>query len=100
MDFLEDLFKRRPGQGHPHDSHHFGPDLVRSALNRLVHNKTLLAILAGIVLLIAIAAIALVVSLLPLFSKGWAYISQNGLKGVFDFILPLINRLWEGGGKA
>jgi hypothetical protein len=100
MDFLEDLFRRRPVHGHHHDSHYFGPDLVRSALNRLVRNKTLLVILAGIVLLITVASIALVVALLPLFSKGWAYISQNGLKGVFDFILPLINRLWEGGGKA
>jgi hypothetical protein len=100
MDFPEDLFRRRPGHGHHYDSHHFGSDLVHFALNRLVRNKTLLAILAGIVLLIFITAIALVVVLLLLFSKGIVYISQNGIKGVFDFILPLINRLWAGGGKA
>ena len=28
------------------------------------------------------------------------YISQEGLKGVYEWLMAFINRLWEGGGKT
>jgi hypothetical protein len=99
MGFFEDMFKQKYGHRH-HDSHHFGPYLVRDVFNRIIHNRTLLIFLVMVLILIVFAVVALVIALWPLFFKFIAYINQNGLKGVFDFVWSLINRIWEGGGKT
>jgi hypothetical protein len=99
MGFFEDMFKQKYGYRH-HDSHHFGLYLIGNVLKRIIHSRTLLIFLVMVLLLIVFAVVALVIALWPLFIKFIAYVNQNGLKGVFDFVFSLINRIWEGGGKT
>lgn len=99
MGFFEDMFKQKHGYRH-HDSHHFGPYLIGEVFKRIIHNRTLLIGPVMALFLIIIAMVALIIALLPLFYKLITYVNQNGIKGVIDFIMPFINRLWEGGGKA
>ena len=99
MGFFEDMFKQKHGHRH-HDSHHFGLYLIRQGFNRIIHNRTLLMFLVMVLMLIVFAVVALGIALWPLFLKFIAYVNQNGLKGVFDFVCSLINRIWEGGGKT
>jgi hypothetical protein len=42
----------------------------------------------------------LILAMLPLVYKLVRYIDRDGLKGVYEWLLAIINRLWEGGGKA
>jgi hypothetical protein len=99
MGFFEDMFKPKHGYRR-HDSHHFGLYLIGKVFNRIIHNRTLLIGLVMVLFLIIIAVVALVIALLPLFYKFITYVNQNGIKGIIDFLMPFINRLWEGGGKT
>jgi hypothetical protein len=99
MGFFEDMFKSKHGHRH-HDSHHFGLYLIRDVFNRIIHNRTLLIFLVMVLILIIIAFIIMVIALLPLLGKFITYINQNGIKGIIEFLMTFINRLWEGGGKA
>jgi hypothetical protein len=99
MGFFEDMFKQKHGHRH-HDSHHFGLYLIRQGFDRIIRNRTLLIFLVMVLILIVFAVIALIIALWPLFFKFIAYVNQNGIKGIIEFLMTFLNRLWEGGGKA
>jgi hypothetical protein len=112
MDIFEDMFKRKHNRGHHdhHDDHYYdhsdhrdihysNTNLTRHGLSRLIHNKIFLLSIAGIIIVIVIVIIMLIAAFMPLIYKLIAYINQNGLKGALDYVLPLVSKLWEGGGK-
>jgi hypothetical protein len=113
MDFLEDLFERnrhrRTGRYDRHDDQNqyddreheddrHGFEKFRPVITKILHNKPLLMGLAagaGLLMLLLIGALFL---LLPVIAKALGYVNQNGIKGVIDIILPILDRLWRGQG--
>jgi hypothetical protein len=49
---------------------------------------------------VVIVGLLLTLAKLPLVYKLFQYVSQEGLKGVYEWLMALINRLWEGGGRV
>ena len=56
-----------------------------------------LVILAGTLLLII--AIVLIIILLPVITKLFNYILQNGLQGLFNSIVDFLDKIWKGTAK-
>ena len=70
MDFFDGMFRRKIGKRHQkyrhtshedydrhHDSRHFAVDGMHSALGRIFHNKALLLVVAGILIVIIIVLV-------------------------------------------
>jgi hypothetical protein len=113
MDFLEDLFDRNRHRRTSRDDYHdnrnqyddreyeddrHGFENLQPIITKILHNKPLLiglAIGAGLLLLLLIGALFL---LLPVIAKALGYVNQNGIKGVIEIILPILDRLWRGQG--
>lgn len=91
--------------------HHFDMAKIVSMVRSLPHFKAILAVAAIGVALILVLGVILLVTLFPLFTRAVGYVSQNGLGGVMDYVLPkdgaqgvvnqvliFLQRLWKGNG--
>jgi hypothetical protein len=61
--------------------------------------KKLVWTLAGLATFIILVFVGTVAALVPFISQAFDYLNQNGLKGVFDMLMGVLQRLWEGSGK-
>ena len=70
---------------------------------KILSNKTILAVIVLMFLIIGIVGIWLIVSLLPYFgqviSTVGKILEQQGIKGILETIMPLLQKIWEGAGK-
>jgi hypothetical protein len=65
---------------------------------KILRNKTLLVVLLIAVVIVLILAIWLVILFLPLIGKVLNFIMKNGLAGVYDYLLKILNGLLKGTG--
>jgi hypothetical protein len=112
MSHFERIHKSKAGhryyddeQDHPyreahHGKHIFDTGLIRPVLKRIIQNKALITVAAGVLISLLVAAVALVVMILPYAYQFVTSIEQNGIKNMFDSILPFIKKLWEGTGSV
>ena len=94
----KDRHHQRKGNDDHYQSHKH-EDIGQQIMSMLMANKKLLiaAIIGGVVLLGVM--IFVLISLMPMISPILENISKNGLKGVIDSALPIINKLLSGTGK-
>ena len=80
---------------------HYNPLL--NLAQKILSNKTILAGIVLMFLIIGIVGIWLIVSLLPYFgqviSTVGKILEQQGIKGILETIMPLLQKIWEGAGK-
>jgi len=118
---LEDLIKgKHHKHGHRHDDYHdnhgnaykhkdkhfskgyrhgnYKLEMLRSFLGSLPHKKALLtgAIIFGVFILII--GIAILWMLFPLIIKLLGYVEANGIQGVVNYVLSLLQLFWKGNG--
>lgn len=60
------------------------------------HKKTLFAGAALLSFIILAAFILLLLALIPIVKKGIEHIDVNGIKGIWDGVLPYIDKIWKG----
>jgi hypothetical protein len=109
MDFLEDVsdFGNR-GRGHRHhhshndrdydghDRDHHGIERIGPIINQITRNKPLLFGLVACLFLLIIIVVGLFIAFLPVIGQILEYINKNGIKGILDPLLPVLERLWKG----
>jgi hypothetical protein len=112
---LDDLFERsRHGKYYDHStlehrheryqdgrySHH--NPLLELAL-KILRNKAILAVIIVMILIFGTLGIWLTVALLPylgqVITTAWKMLDQQGIKGILETIMPLLQKIWEGAGK-
>jgi hypothetical protein len=76
----------------------YGQDLFdpRMILSKVLQNKQLLIGLAVAAIFLFVLVVAAFFMLLPILFKMLAVLEKNGLKGVFDSVLPILTKIWEG----
>ena len=92
----------RHGDSHSYGGYQHGhhkQEMILSILKALPHKKALLTGAVIICLVIIILGIALLWTIFPLITQAAGYVDANGIKGITDAVLPLIQKLWEGSGK-
>jgi hypothetical protein len=109
MDPIDDMFERKIGKrqhgyyhrdyGSHHESRHFLMGFMNSLLGRISYRKSVLLLVGGLLIAIVVVLILLAITLLPFASQTIAYLNENGLKGIFETVQWVIDRLWEGTGK-
>lgn len=87
-----------------HDSRYpyYGHDnsfSLSKILLKIKNNKKLKLLVLFAVLLILVIVVALIIVLMPLILKLVNYISQNGLQGLIDYVLGLVDKIWKGSAK-
>jgi hypothetical protein len=116
MDF-DDLFEsKRRNHGHyrtpsNHDyaeysdhSHHsysgYGHhQRILNILQVIRSNKKLKLLVLMAVIFLLVLSIIVIIVLLPVITKLFNYILQNGLQGVYNEITGFIEKIWKGPGK-
>jgi hypothetical protein len=84
--------------GYGDESHgHYNPLL--NLARKLLRNKAILAGIVLTILIIGAVGIWLVVTLLPYLGQVISMAEKQGLKGILETITPLLQKIWEGGGK-
>lgn len=68
-------------------------------VRQLVRNKTALVLLGLLAAIVLIAILAALAYLLPIIQTLLGSIGENGLKGVIDQAVALLNKVWLGSGK-
>jgi hypothetical protein len=68
--------------------HKFSSSRLLSMASSLPHFKAILAVAAIGAFLILVLGVILLVTLFPLFTSAVGYVSQNGLQGVVDAVVP------------
>ena len=80
---------------------HYNPLLELA--QKLFHNKAILAVLIVMILVFGAIGIWLIVALLPylgqVITKAGKMLEQEGIKGILETIMPLLQKIWEGAGK-
>lgn len=112
---LDDLFERSKHGKHDHHSTsdhrhpgyrdgrygHYNPlwDLAQ----RILHNKAILIAIIAVLLIFGALGIWLIVTLMPYLGQfitaGAKVLEQQGIKGILETIMPLLQKIWEGAGK-
>jgi hypothetical protein len=77
---------------------HHGLEYLRPIIEKILHNKPLLVSLSLIAAVLIIVCIALLFFLLPIIGQTFGYVDKNGIKGVIDIIMPVLDKLWKGQG--
>jgi hypothetical protein len=112
---LDDLFERSKHNRHSdhygHDRHSagYGDERYRrhnpllELAQKLLRNKAILAVIILITLIFGALGIWLIVSLLPylgqVITTAGKMLEQQGIKGILETIMPLLQKIWEGAGK-
>ena len=114
MGFLNHLFRHNYGHGYHGKHHHYDDDYHHDNLSKIGHgyfpgivqqgiqilkNKKVLYALIAVCCVGLLLLIALLFFLVPIVINMIDYISKNGIKGIIDTLIPIINRIWEGQGK-
>jgi hypothetical protein len=112
---LDDLFERSKHNRNPdhygHDRHcagygnerygHYNP--LSNLAQKFLRNKTILAGTVLTVLIIGALGIWLLITLLPylgqVITMAGKLLEQQGIKGILETVTPLLQKIWEGGGK-
>jgi hypothetical protein len=112
---LDDLFERsRNGRR----SDHYGRDSrltgyrderdgyhnpMLDLLQKIVRNKVILAVVIVTILVFGALGIWFIFALLPylgqVISAVGKMLEQQGIKGIMETIMPLLQKIWEGAGK-
>lgn len=104
---FHDLFKHK-GRGHynshsyyagDHHDHHGGVEKYIYLFEKLKNHKKLLIMLSVTAFIIFILAIAVLITLIPVFFKWFEVIQKSGIKGLIESTSPMLERLWSGTGK-
>jgi hypothetical protein len=85
-----------PGYQHKYNYKVFNPGLM---LVRVLQNKQLLIVLSIAAIILLIGFVAAIIMAMPILYQMFALLEKNGIKGIIDSALPIINKLWEGSGK-
>lgn len=87
-------YHRASGAGYP------GPSGILPYIKNLIsRNKKIFYFLFAVFGFFLLLFIAIIVSLLPMILSVLNYLYNNGIKGIVDVLLRLLNMLWEGFGK-
>jgi hypothetical protein len=117
---LDDLFKRAGSHGHHHHDHddrhhghdqdryyrdgrsgeHRGIEDVRGILRALPNKKVLIITMAIIALSVIVLGGVLLWALFPFVAKGLAYVKQDGVQGLLNQIVPVLQGIWKGSGTG
>ncbi len=86
------------GKSYGHD--HELPDLsqLKYIAGKILRNKFLLTVLVIIVLIVLVGTIWLIFLLLPVLGKVFDFIIKNGLTGIYDYLLKILNQFLKGTG--
>jgi hypothetical protein len=84
----------RPSHGHARSFPHAAPLLMQA-----MRSKSVIIGLALFAAVFLVAAIAVLVYLLPFISQQIGFVGETGIKGVLDKFAPILNLLWNGAGK-
>jgi hypothetical protein len=112
---LDDLFERSKHGKHDHHStsehrrrgyrdDRYGHDnpLLELA-QRILRNKAILVAIIAVILILGALGIWLIVALMPYLGQfitaGAKTLEQQGIKGILEAIMPLLQKIWEGAGK-
>ena len=68
-------------------------------LHKIRNSRKLKIFVVLAVILILASIVTLIIVLQPLIKSIYSYISQNGLKGLLEFVTVFINKLWNGSAK-
>jgi len=68
-------------------------------LESLKNNKKLKVLVISAIILVLIITIGLIIILLPLILKFFNYVSQNGVQGLVDYAIELLDKIWKGSSK-
>ena len=112
---LDDLFEGSKHKRHSdhdrYDNRHAGYSRERyghynpllELARRILHNKTILVAIIVVLLLFGALGIWLIVTLLPYLGQvvttAGKMLEQQGIKGILETIMPLLQKIWEGAGK-
>jgi uncharacterized membrane protein YdbT with pleckstrin-like domain len=98
--YREDEYNKTHDSFNNHDNQSRNyEDTVKQMMSKLMANKKLLvAVIIGGIVLLGVATFVLI-SLLPMILSMFENINKNGLKGVVDSALPIINKLSSETGK-
>jgi hypothetical protein len=75
---------------------HQGLEYLRPIIEKTLQNKPLLIVLSLAAVGLIITCIVLLFFLLPIIGQTFGYVDKNGLKGVIDIIMPVLDKLWKG----
>jgi hypothetical protein len=93
-----DSDRYRESRGH-HGHDGFDLDRLKPIIERLIHNKTLMLLLAvGVLAVLAVCAV-LVIAFYPVLVRIVDYVFGGGLKGVLELIQSVLGVLGAGEGK-
>lgn len=81
--------------GHHHGHHKI--QMFLTFIKSVSGKKTLLIGLVLIAVIILIAGVLFLMAVIPLI-MSITYLETNGLKGIYDAVLPHIDKLWRGNG--
>jgi hypothetical protein len=86
--------------GHERRGHY---NLLLELAQKLLHNKAILAVIILMILIFGALGIWLIVALLPylgqVITTAGKMLEQQGIKGIMETIMPLLQKIWEGAGK-
>jgi hypothetical protein len=68
-------------------------------LQKIRNSRKLKIFIVLAVILILASIVTLIIVLQPLIKSIYSYISQNGLKGLLEYVTVFINKLWNGSAK-
>ena len=72
-------------------------------MQKILHNKAILAVIIVMILIFGALGIWLIVALLPylgqVITTAGKMLEQQGIKGILETITPLLQKIWEGAGK-
>jgi hypothetical protein len=70
---------------------------------KIFRNKAILAVIIVMILIFGALGIWLIVALLPYLGQGITttgkMLEQQGIKGILEAIMPVLQKIWEGAGK-
>ena len=80
---------------------HYNPLLELA--QKILRNKAILAVIIVMILIFGALGIWLIVTLLPylgqVITTAGKMLEQQGIKGILETIMPLLQKIWEGAGK-
>lgn len=107
---LEDFFENKKKHHRTHDmrNYHRGDSYSKfyqgknerfdllGLLNNIKNNKKIRVLLLAILIFLIVVIIVVIAVLFPLLMNLFSYLSQNGISGLVEKAMELLNNLWNG----
>lgn len=84
------------GYRNEHHSDHDGLENLRPLLSKVLKNKHLLfgIIISGLILFLIL--VMLIIAFLPALTQVFETFNKHGIKGLLEFVFPVLQKIWEG----